>query len=54
MATADRVFMVVSFIQWRGWQRLKSVAPYQARVQLPIYGQIIQLVLISTSDYERR
>ena len=24
MATADRVFMVVSFIQWRGWQRLKS------------------------------
>ena len=24
MATADRVFMVVSFVQWRGWQRLKS------------------------------
>jgi superfamily II DNA or RNA helicase/HKD family nuclease len=24
MATADRVLMVVSFVQWRGWQRLKS------------------------------
>jgi hypothetical protein len=24
LATADRVFMVVSFVQWRGWQRLKS------------------------------
>jgi hypothetical protein len=23
MATADQVCMVVSFIQWRGWQRLR-------------------------------
>ena len=28
MATADRVFMVVSFVQWRGWQRLKSAFHY--------------------------
>ncbi len=27
LATADRVFMVVSFIQWRGWQRLKKRVP---------------------------
>lgn len=24
LLTADRVFMVVSFVQWRGWQRLKD------------------------------
>ena len=26
MTTADRVLMVVSFVQWRGWQRLKSAS----------------------------
>ena len=36
MATADRVFMVVSFIQWRGWQRLKTVFHELAAREVPI------------------
>src|ERR1035438_7243483 len=36
MATADRVLMVVSFVQWRGWQRLKSAFHLLAERNVPI------------------
>ena len=36
LSTADRVFMVVSFVQWRGWQPLKSAFHELANRNVPI------------------
>jgi hypothetical protein len=33
MSTADKVFMVVSFVQWRGWQRLKTAFRMKAAMK---------------------
>jgi superfamily II DNA or RNA helicase/HKD family nuclease len=49
MATADRVFMVVSFIQWRGWQRLKSAFHELAAHQVPI--RILTTTYIGATDF---
>jgi hypothetical protein len=49
MATADRVFMVVSFIQWRGWQRLKSAFYELASRQVPI--RLLTTTYIGATDF---
>jgi superfamily II DNA or RNA helicase/HKD family nuclease len=49
MATADRVFMVVSFVQWRGWQRLKNVFHELAARHVPI--QILTTTYIGATDF---
>jgi superfamily II DNA or RNA helicase/HKD family nuclease len=49
MATADRVFMVVSFIQWRGWQRLKSAFHELATRQVPI--RLLTTTYIGATDF---
>jgi hypothetical protein len=36
MASADSVFMAVSFVQWRGWQRLKKSFHDLAERNVPI------------------
>jgi superfamily II DNA or RNA helicase/HKD family nuclease len=36
LSTADRVFMVVSFVQWRGWQRLKDAFHDLAERNVPV------------------
>ena len=33
MATADRALMVVSFVQWRGWQRLEARLSFARRTK---------------------
>lgn len=49
LATADRVFMVVSFVQWRGWQRLKSAFLDLAERQAPIY--LLTTTYIGATDF---
>ncbi|MGO9563062.1 MAG: DUF3427 domain-containing protein [Candidatus Korobacteraceae bacterium] len=49
MATADRVFMVVSFVQWRGWQRLKSAFHELAVRQVPIL--LLTTTYIGATDF---
>jgi superfamily II DNA or RNA helicase/HKD family nuclease len=49
LATADRVFMVVSFVQWRGWQRLKSAFHDLAGRQVPI--QLLTTTYIGATDF---
>ena len=49
MATADRVFMVVSFVQWRGWQRLKSAFQDLASRRIPI--QLLTTTYIGATDF---
>lgn len=49
MATADRVFMVVSFIQWRGWQRLKSAFHELADREVPI--RLLTTTYIGATDF---
>ena len=49
LATADRVFMVVSFVQWRGWQRLKSAFHDLAERQAPIY--LLTTTYIGATDF---
>jgi superfamily II DNA or RNA helicase/HKD family nuclease len=49
MATADRVFMVVSFIQWRGWQRLKSAFHELAAREVPI--RLLTTTYIGATDF---
>ncbi len=49
MATADRVLMVVSFIQWRGWQRLKSAFEVLAEHNVPI--RILTTTYIGATDF---
>jgi len=49
MATADRVLMVVSFIQWRGWQRLKNAFHELAGRQVPI--RVLTTTYIGATDF---
>jgi hypothetical protein len=49
MATSDRVFMVVSFIQWRGWQRLK--AAFQELVDLGVPIRLLTTTYIGATDF---
>jgi superfamily II DNA or RNA helicase/HKD family nuclease len=49
MATADRVFMVVSFIQWRGWQRLK--AAFQELVSREVPIRLLTTTYIGATDF---
>ena len=49
MATADRVFMVVSFIQWRGWQRLK--AAFQDLVDRGVPIRLLTTTYIGATDF---
>jgi superfamily II DNA or RNA helicase/HKD family nuclease len=50
MATADRVFMVVSFIQWRGWQRLKSAFQELAARNAPI--RLLTTTYMGATDFK--
>jgi hypothetical protein len=49
LATADRVFMVVSFVQWRGWQRLKSAFHDLAERHVPI--RLLTTTYIGATDF---
>ena len=49
LATADRVFMVVSFVQWRGWQRLKTAFHELAQRQVPI--RLLTTTYIGATDF---
>jgi HKD family nuclease/transposase-like protein len=49
MATADRVLMVVSFVQWRGWQRLKSAFHLLAERNVPI--RLLTTTYIGATDF---
>jgi superfamily II DNA or RNA helicase/HKD family nuclease len=49
MVSADRVFMVVSFVQWRGWQRLKKAFQELAERQVPI--RILTTTYIGATDF---
>jgi superfamily II DNA or RNA helicase/HKD family nuclease len=48
MATADKVFMVVSFVQWRGWQRLKTAFHALADRNAPV--RILTTTYIGATD----
>lgn len=49
MATADRVFMIVSFVQWRGWQRLKKAFNDLAARNAPI--RVLTTTYIGATDF---
>ena len=49
MASADRVFMVVSFVQWRGWQRLKKSFHDLAERNVPI--RLLTTTYIGATDF---
>jgi superfamily II DNA or RNA helicase/HKD family nuclease len=49
MATSDRVLMVVSFVQWRGWQRLKSAFHTLADRGVPI--RLLTTTYIGATDF---
>ena len=49
MATADRVFMVVSFIQWRDWQRLKTAFHELVGREVPI--KLLTTTYIGATDF---
>lgn len=50
MANADQVFMVVSFIQWRGWQRLKDAFLTLADRRAPV--KILTTTYIGATDFK--
>jgi superfamily II DNA or RNA helicase len=49
LSTSDGVFMVVSFIQWRGWQRLKNAFHDLASRSIPI--RILTTTYIGATDF---
>lgn len=49
METADSVLMLVSFIQWRGWQRLRPAFEALALAGRPV--RILTTTYIGASDY---
>jgi superfamily II DNA or RNA helicase/HKD family nuclease len=49
MTSADRVFMVVSFVQWRGWQRLKKPFLELADRGIPI--RLLTTTYIGATDF---
>lgn len=50
LATADRVLMVVSFVQWRGWQRLKNAFQELAERQVPV--RLLTTTYIGATDLQ--
>ena len=46
---ANRVFMVVSFIQWRGWQRLKGAFHELVDRRVPIH--VLTTTYIGATDF---
>lgn len=49
MASADGVFMIVSFVQWRGWQRLKKAFHDLADRKIPI--RVLTTTYIGATDF---
>jgi superfamily II DNA or RNA helicase/HKD family nuclease len=49
MASADRVLMIVSFVQWRGWQHLKKSFHELAERNVPI--QVLTTTYIGATDF---
>ncbi len=49
MATADSVLMLLSFIQWRGWQRLKNAFHHLASRHVPV--RILTTTYIGATDF---
>lgn len=49
MGSADRVFMIVSFVQWRGWQHLKKSFHDLAERNVPI--QVLTTTYIGATDF---
>jgi superfamily II DNA or RNA helicase/HKD family nuclease len=49
LLTADRVFMVVSFVQWRGWQRLKDAFHELAERHVAI--RLLTTTYIGATDF---
>lgn len=49
MASSDEVWMIVSFIQWRGWQRMKEALLELERAGKPV--RILTTTYIGASDY---
>ena len=49
MASADAVYMVVSFIQWRGWQRLKNMFQELADHNVPV--RALTTTYIGATDF---
>jgi superfamily II DNA or RNA helicase/HKD family nuclease len=49
MASANQVLMIVSFIQWRGWQRLKKSFQELAERQVPVH--ILTTTYIGATDF---
>ncbi|MCC6265110.1 MAG: DUF3427 domain-containing protein [Bryobacterales bacterium] len=49
LRTADRVLMIVSFLQWRGWQRLRDAFEDLARLEKPV--RILTTTYIGATDY---
>jgi HKD family nuclease len=49
LLTADRVFMVLSFVQWRGWQRLKNAFHELTERHVPI--RLLTTTYIGATDF---
>jgi superfamily II DNA or RNA helicase/HKD family nuclease len=50
LATSDRVLMIVSFVQWRGWQRLRNAFLELAARRVPV--QILTTTYLGATDLE--
>lgn len=50
MATADEVWMIVSFIKWRGWVRLRNAFAELERRQVPV--RILTTTYLGATDYD--
>ena len=49
LRTADEVLMIVSFLQWRGWQRLRDAFEHLARAGKPV--RVLTTTYIGATDY---
>jgi superfamily II DNA or RNA helicase/HKD family nuclease len=49
LATADSVYAIVSFIQWRGWQRLKNAFHELASRSVPV--RVLTTTYIGATDF---
>ncbi len=50
LASSDRVLMIVSFVQWRGWQRLRPAFEELAARRVPV--QILTTTYLGATDLE--
>lgn len=50
LRTADRVLMIVSFLQWRGWQRLRDAFEDLTRRDKPV--RILTTTYIGATDFQ--